>query len=273
MFLGGLLVAAGMGPSDFGDVGSAPAARDAVPPAATDTPIGTRTTTPTATPAAPPERETTTGGQVRRLDGADQLELADETVRSTVQVTGPLREGLDVEKGVVIDGSLHLSTVFADVKLADETRVTREIEAESIDDGSTVSLENDARVGAVSVGRLADGTLELKGDSQVDGGVAVAAVEPDGAVKFHDAVIVRDAVRIERLDGSLELKGDTLVDGDLVIDRVGPDGDVSLEGDHTVRGDLIIRDVADDAEIDVDDDAVDGDVVVEGERQSVDEDG
>lgn len=272
MFLGGLLVVAGIGPPSFGDAGSAPAARDAVPPADTDTSIGTRTITPSGTPSAPPERETTTGVQIRRLDGAEQLELTDETVRSAVHVTGPLREGLDLKKDVVIDGSLGLSAVGADVKLGDDARVTREVEADSIDEGATVSLADDARVGGVSVGPVTDGTLELKGDTRVDGGVSVTSVESDGEVKFHDAVIVSDDVRIGQLDGSVEFTDDTLVDGNLVIDRVGPDGDVSLDGDHTVRGDLIIRDVADDAQIDVEGDAVDGEVIVEGERQPSEDD-
>lgn len=272
MFLGGILVVAGVGLPSFGDAGSAPGAREAVPPADTETPIGTQPTTPTATPAAPPETETATGATVRRLDGATQLELTDEMVRTAVQVTGPLREGLALTEGVVIDGPLGLSAVVADVKLGGDARVTHEVEADRIDDGATVSLADDARVGGVSVGAVTDGTLELKGDSQVDGQVAVAAVERDGAVTVHDSVIVTDGVRVGQLDGTVEFTGDTLVAGDLVIDRVGPDGDVSLEGAHTVRGDLIVRDVDDDAEIDVDDDAVDGDVIVEGERQSADGD-
>lgn len=285
MFLGGFFAVAGIGPLSLGYISVAPSTSDPLPSAVTDTPAVTGTTTPAAptsrertqsetTDPQPTDMETTEGetteASVLRLDGDERHTLVNERIHSSVRVVGPLQKGFDAKKDVVINGRLDLSAVRANVKFGDNSRVTRMVAVERIEEGAKVAVSDDARVGAISVKTVTDGTLELKDGAEVESGVAVDAVEPEGEVKIHGAVGMGEGVHIGSVNGSVEVTGDVLINGDLVIDSVGSEGELSVDGDHTIRGDLIVRDVADDARIDIDEDAVDGDIVIEGERQSSD---
>lgn len=274
LFLGGLLVVAGLGGAGVGDGGSTPAATDTPSRVGTVTPGQSRTATPTdpVDTAAETESPSSTEVPVLRLQGATKLRLADETIRSDVIVAGLLREGLHVTERTVVEGGLGLSDVVADVTIEDNARITGRVAADRIGDGARVALADGVRVGAISVGIVADGDLVTRDHTTVDGGITVESVESDGEIKLDGTTAVGDDVLIGRVDGTVELAHGTVVDGNLVIDRVGSDGEVSVKKKVSIRGDVIVRNVAEDAEIKIDRDAVAGEIIVDGYRESSEED-
>lgn len=274
LFLGGLLVVTGFAGPSVGGLGSDPAASGIDPPVDTATPNQRQTATPAEprdTPAET-EREPSTAEQALTLNGATKLELTGKMIRTAVSVAGPLSERLHVTGRTVIQGRLGLSEVVADVTIEDNAHITGRVEADRIGEGAGVSLRDGARVGGISVGTVTDGDLRLKDHTTVDGGITVAAIEPDGEVKLDGSPAVGDDVRLGQVDGAVTVAGETVVDGDLVIDRIGSDGELTLGEYVQVRGNVTIREVDDDDGIDIDEDAVAGDIVIEGNRESSEDD-
>lgn len=270
LFLGGLLVVAGIGGAGVGDLGSDPAATDTPSHVGTDTPNQPRTATPSEPGDTRVETEpaSLTGDGTLTLNGATKLELTGETIRTAVTVAGPLRKSLHVTGRTVVEGRLGLSDVVAGVKIEDNARVTGRVEVDRIGDGAGVSLTDGARVGAISVGTVTDGDIEVEDNTTVEGGITVEAIESDGEVSLDGTTTVGDDVRIGQVDGTVELEDDTVVEGNLLIDRVGSDGEVTIKKNVMVRGDVIVRNVAGDGKIKIDRDAVAGAIVIDGYQES-----
>lgn len=263
LFLGGLLVVAGIGGPGVSDLGSDPATTETHSSVDTDTPNQRQTATPSERGDTPTEtKPPSTAAQAKSLNGATEVKLTNETIRTGVSVSGPLSENLHITRRTVIKGQLGLTEVVADVKIEDNARITGHVAAASIGDEAGVSLTDGAQVGGISVGAVTDGNLKVKDHTTVDGGITIAAVHPDGNVKLDDSTTVGDDVSIGQVHGGVELAGDTVVDGNLLINRIGSEGEVTLEEDVKVRGDVIIREVAEEDQIDINENAVAGDIII-----------